>query len=38
MHLHGHDFLVLDSGYSEFDPSNPNSLTNLEVGHCGRLK
>jgi FtsP/CotA-like multicopper oxidase with cupredoxin domain len=27
MHLHGHDFWVLGSGYGEFDSSNPNSLT-----------
>ncbi|CAI7599130.1 unnamed protein product [Penicillium crustosum] len=27
MHLHGHDFWVLGSGYGEFDSSNPDSLT-----------
>ncbi|KAF4771096.1 hypothetical protein N7455_012028 [Penicillium solitum] len=27
MHLHGHDFWVLGSGYGEFDSSNPNALT-----------
>lgn len=27
MHLHGHDFWVLGSGYGEFDSSNPDALT-----------
>jgi FtsP/CotA-like multicopper oxidase with cupredoxin domain len=27
MHLHGHDFWVLDAGYGNFDPSMTNSLT-----------
>jgi hypothetical protein len=31
MHLHGHDFGVLGSGYGEFDSSNPNSLTLVDA-------